>query len=76
MKRRRMMSRKKKKKKKRIHSRRNFVCFVVLSSRGRWGTGKGKVKRHPCIALETLDSHFTFTPWSLPRGSGASSSGS
>jgi hypothetical protein len=23
------------------------------------------VKRHPCIALETLDSQFTFTPWSL-----------
>jgi hypothetical protein len=72
MKRRRMVSWKKKKKKRIHHSRRNFVCFVVLSSRGR-GVGNGKVKRHPCIALETLDSHFTFR-MVTPRGSGASSS--
>jgi hypothetical protein len=42
MKRRRMVSWKKKK--KRIHTRRNFVCFAVLSSRGRgwvvWVRGK------------------------------------
>ncbi len=74
MKKRRMVSWKKKKK-KRSHSRRNFVCFVVLSSRGPAG-GKGKVKRHPCIALETLDSHFTFTPWSLHGEAGPAGSGS
>jgi hypothetical protein len=42
MKKRRMVSwKKKKKKKKRSHSRRNFVCFVVLSSRGPGGV-RGK----------------------------------
>jgi hypothetical protein len=42
MKKRRMVSWKKKKKKKRSHSRRNFVCFVVLSSRGPGGGVRGK----------------------------------
>jgi hypothetical protein len=40
MKKRRMVSWKKKK--KRSHSRRNFVCFVVLSSRGPGGGVRGK----------------------------------
>jgi hypothetical protein len=39
---RRIVSWKKKKKKKRSHSRRNFVCFVVLSSRGRGLGERGK----------------------------------
>ncbi len=39
--------------------------FCSFEFKGAGVGGKGKVKRHPCIALETLDSQFTFTPWSL-----------
>ncbi len=41
-----------------------MFCSFEFKRAGGPGS-KGKVKRHPCIALETLDSHFTFTPWSL-----------
>jgi hypothetical protein len=52
-------------------------CSFEFKRAGVGGVGKGKVKRHPCIALETLDS-FTLHIHSMvtPGGSGASRSGS